>query len=102
MCEAKDKIFIDSAKPVSDKLHAILDYYSVKGIDESERNVNSDSTKEEINKEWSKINQNRQNVYLYYEYVQFKRAKFKCTKVEYDEQTGRIIKMDFEFTEKFE
>lgn len=36
---------------------------------------------------------------MYYEYIQFKKAIFKCTKVVYDEKaTGRIIELDFEFT----
>lgn len=32
----------------------------------------------------------------YYEYTQFKRACFKCTGVEYDPDTGRVVKMTFE------
>ena len=35
---------------------------------------------------------------VYYEYVQFKRAKFKCTGTEYDKNSGRIINMKFECT----
>ena len=44
----------------------------------------------------------RKNVYTYVEYIQFKRAKFDCDKVEYDPKTGRIIKMEFNFTGNFE
>lgn len=46
----------------------------------------------------------REDVYTYYEYVQFKRARFDCKSesVKYDENTGRITEMEFEFTEKFE
>ncbi len=44
----------------------------------------------------------RTDVYTYYEYVQFKRARFDCKKVEYDNKTGRITKLEFEFTGKFE
>ena len=43
----------------------------------------------------------RENVYSYYEYVQFKRARFDCTEVRYDENTGRITKMKFKFTGEF-
>ncbi len=43
----------------------------------------------------------REDVYTYYEYIQFKRAYFDCKNVEYDSNTGRITKMDFEFTGKF-
>lgn len=39
----------------------------------------------------------REDVYTYYEYVQFKRAHFDCTNIEYDNNTGRITKMDFKF-----
>ena len=44
----------------------------------------------------------RENVYTYSEYVQFKRAHFKCTKTVYDKKTGRIIEMDYVFTGNFE
>lgn len=43
----------------------------------------------------------REDVYSYYEYVQFKRAYFDCKNVEYNSNTGRITKMNFEFTGKF-
>lgn len=32
---------------------------------------------------------------LYYEYVQFKRTYFNCTGTEYDDNTGRLINMEF-------
>ncbi len=40
----------------------------------------------------------------YYEYVQFKRARFDCIEgsVKYNDGTGRITKMEFEFNGKFE
>lgn len=37
---------------------------------------------------------------IYYEYMQFKRGVFKCTNLEYDSVTGRVIKIDFLFTGK--
>ena len=37
---------------------------------------------------------------IYYEYMQFKRGVFKCTNLEYDNNTGRVTKIDFEFTGK--
>lgn len=43
----------------------------------------------------------RDEVYEYYEYVQFKRAIFKCTGTTYNKKTGRITGMNFEFTGKF-
>ncbi len=44
----------------------------------------------------------KEKVYTYYEFMQFKRAKFDCVKVEYHPNTGRIIEMQFEFTGKFD
>ena len=37
---------------------------------------------------------------IYYEYMQFKRGVFKCTNLEYDNNTGRVTKIDFKFTGK--
>ena len=34
----------------------------------------------------------RNNIYKYYEYVQFKRAHFDCKNVTYNENTGRITR----------
>lgn len=36
--------------------------------------------------------------YQYYEYVQFKRGKFNCSLLEYDNATGRVKTMQFDFT----
>ena len=44
------------------------------------------------------INQVLEDAKLYYEYVQFKRAYFNCTGTDYDSNTGRLIKMEFECT----
>ena len=43
----------------------------------------------------------RSDVYKYYEYIQFKRAYFNCDKVEYNQSTGRITRMEFSFNGKF-
>lgn len=51
---------------------------------------------------YSKIQTLKPYVDIYYEYVQFKRAKFDCVETEYNQQTGRIVKMKFKFTGKFE
>ena len=45
--------------------------------------------------EYGGINQIYEDAKLYYEYVQFKRTYFNCTGTEYDDDTGRIIKMEF-------
>ena len=34
----------------------------------------------------------------YYEYYQFKKGIFKCTKIEYDDTYGRVSEIDFTFT----
>ena len=62
------------------------------------------NNQERINQYNSKINNNEEiknAIYTYYEYMQFKRAHFKCTGTKYDNKTGRIIEMNFEFTGKF-
>lgn len=51
---------------------------------------------EELNTDY-----NRDAIYTYYEFIQFKRAIFECKNVEYDDGTGRIISMSFDFTGKF-
>ena len=59
---------------------------------------------QKINATWDDIKPGgkiREDVYKYYEYIQFKRAYFKCTGTEYNQNTGRIIKLNFEFTGKF-
>lgn len=56
-------------------------------------------TKEKIEKSWQIINQDyKEDIYTYYEYLQFTRAHFKCIGVEYNQETGRIVKMSFQFT----
>ena len=53
---------------------------------------------------WDQIkpgSQIRNDVYTYYEYIQFKRAYFDCESVEYNQETGRIVEMVFKFTGKF-
>lgn len=44
----------------------------------------------------------KNDICSYYEYIQFKRGHFKCTKAEYSSQTGRILSLEFEFTGKIE
>lgn len=38
----------------------------------------------------------------YYQYMQFKRAKFDCTEVKYDTETNRIVEMNFKLQTKIE
>ena len=84
------KIFIDDSSTSQEKKEAV-------------QNFNSASKKKTVSdfKEIDGKSQIRQDVYMYYEYIQFKRAHFDCEKVEYNNQTGRITKMEFKFNGKF-
>lgn len=44
------------------------------------------------------VSQIYKDALIYYEYVQFKRTYFDCKNTEYDTNTGRIVKMEFECT----
>ena len=84
------KIFIDDGADVDKKEEAV-------------KNFNSASRKLTVNN-FSEIDEDstiRSDVYKYYEYIQFKRAHFDCEKVEYNNETGRITKMEFKFNGKF-
>ena len=84
------KIFIDDGASDVEKEEAV-------------KNFNSASRKLTVNN-FSEIDEDstiRSDVYMYYEYIQFKRAHFDCEKVEYNNQTGRITKMEFKFNGKF-
>lgn len=64
---------------------------------------NSVSKKIKIS-DYGKIGPNgkiREDIYKYYEYVQFKRAHFNCTNTTYNQKTGRILSLEFEFNGKF-
>ena len=84
------KIFIDDSSTSQEKKEAV-------------QNFNSASKKKTVSdfKEIDGKSQIRQDVYMYYEYIQFKRAHFDCEKVEYNNETGRITKMEFKFNGKF-
>lgn len=52
---------------------------------------------------WNEIKESsqiREDVYKYYEYLQFTRAHFDCKNVEYNSGTGRIVRMEFKFNGK--
>lgn len=77
----------------------LLGYSSITGLmDTTELN----KAKKYLSGTWKcDLNGNQRNlrddVYRYYEYKQFKRARFECTKFEYDKSTGRVSIMEFEF-----
>ncbi len=74
-------------------------------------NVKNDKKIDTENKKFDKLansynsiintNANKEKVYTYYEFMQFKRARFDCTDVKYNNGTGRITEMSFKFTGKF-
>ena len=84
------KIFIDDGATTQEKQEAV-------------NNFNSASKKKTVSdfKEIEEGSQIREDAYKYYEYIQFKRAHFDCEKVEYNNKTGRITKMEFKFNGKF-
>lgn len=47
-------------------------------------------------------NLNAYNMLVNYEYTQFTKAKFKCTKMEYSSTTGRVNNLEFMFTGEIE
>lgn len=80
-------IFIDSTTNVNTQNDAISKF-------------NSASKKVRVTK-WDEIKPGstiRNDVYTYYEYIQFKRLHFDCTEVKYNDKTGRIVEMIFTST----
>ena len=95
---ASTKIFVGNPKDLDDeqKSDAVQNFYRVLGYSMQKNNTKT------INAIYENLNENlKEKVYKYAEYIQFKRAIFKCTGVEYDKSSGRIIKMEFECTGNF-
>lgn len=84
------KIYVDENASYKTKMNAVLAYNSIKG---KKLSIENDS----INQSIKEINASKNDVYTYYEYMQFKRAYFNCESVEYSKKTGRITKMYFKF-----
>lgn len=96
----------DKNNDIEKMYDAIRTYQSTVG-NTNKYNVEFDWVKnhdyEKISQEYENmIKENAFNLYKYYEYVQFKKAVFKCTKLHYDEQTGKVDELNFEFTGKIE
>lgn len=84
------KIFIDEQNPSEDKQKELISLYKSSG-----------TTQRDIS--WNDIKPGgkvREDIYKYYEHVEFKRLHFKCIGIEYNQKTGRIVKMDFEYKDK--
>lgn len=88
---AKEKIFISDRSSEAEKKMAVETFNNI-------------SKNKKINK-YDEINETsniRKDIYKYYEYIQFKRARFDCVdgSVKYS-NTGRIVEMKFKFNGKF-
>ena len=99
LCTAINKIFITSTD-TKDRVQAIINFNSAYGsIEYSIDSLENNYIKDQYQKMEAKY---KGPVYQYYEYVQFKRARFDCKNTDYNDKTGRIKLMEFEFTGKFE
>ena len=84
-----DKLF--PGKDASeDKKQTAVEFYNRNIATESEKVNNYDELE-------SKRNDILQLVATYYEYVQFKRAYFECSNIEYSKKTGRVIELEFKY-----
>ena len=90
LATAISKIYVDKNASYKTKMNAVLAYNSI-----TESNLSIDDSK--INDSLKTINDSKDDVYTYYEYMQFKRAYFNCESVKYSKNTGRIIEMNFKF-----
>lgn len=77
---------------LSANIHYIMDDNNEEVRDEKIRSILTQIKKEDT----YNINNIKNATAQYYEYTQFKRACFNCTGVEYDPDTGRVVKMTFE------
>lgn len=91
----------------ADKLYeAIMNFKNITGIDYSNVTWNVNNKYRRISGAYANmlndVNKYGEKIYKYYEYTQFKKAIFKCTKLHYDETTGKIDELNFRFTGKIE
>lgn len=95
-------VFIDNGT-AQEKLEAIQNFNSASRVIKIDINgLRADSvTETQIRNAWNTLQSYKDDVYKYYEYVQFKRARFNCTDVKYNQNTGRVVSMTFEFTNRF-
>ena len=48
----------------------------------------------------TELKSKKEDALKYYEYIQFKRAVFKCTKLDYNQKSGHVDSLEFEYTGK--
>lgn len=102
MCKSVKEIFVNTNE-TDEMLEAVVAYNNCCKKGEKKK-----TDKDNLTTSFYAIQDMKDDVYMYYEYVQFKRAIFKCEanfnnskNVVYDDKTGRIIEMNFKFTGKF-
>lgn len=94
----------DENKKITKMLNAILKYESItQSSTYSENSKGKNKTYENVKEQYlSMLNDNGIKMYQYYEYSQFTKAKFKCTSLKYDDTTGKVNELTFEFTGEIE
>lgn len=95
----------DENKKITKMLNAILKYESItqsSTYSENLKGINKTYKKDVEEQYLSMLNNNGIKMYEYYEYSQFTKAKFKCTSLKYDDTTGKVNELTFEFTGEIE
>jgi len=94
----------DENKKITKMLNAILKYESITQSSTYSENLKGiNKTYKNVKKQYlSMLNDNGIKMYKYYEYSQFTKAKFKCTSLKYDDTTGKVNELTFEFTGEIE
>ena len=92
------KIFTDSGDPavIVANFNAASTIVKIDSVDDLKNKSESPTKKNQTTKTTIE-----EDVYTYYEYIQFKRAHFDCTDIEYDGNTGRVTRMEFNFNGRF-
>lgn len=94
----------DENKKITKMLNAILKYESITQSSKYSENLKGkNKTYKNVKEQYlSMLNDNGIKMYKYYEYSQFTKAKFKCTSLKYDDTTGKVNELTFEFTGEIE
>ena len=84
-------------------LIALVSYEGATGITKHQVPDSDKGNYEKVKEKYLEmINEELDNMLKYYEYTQFTKAKFKCTKMEYSSTTGRVNNLEFMFTGEIE
>ena len=85
--------------PIQSKLNALETFNRLTDGEKIEEYKNNPGKVEDNYKEMNDILKGRADIMEYYEFYQFKRGKFKCNGITYDDNsTGRIISISFIFS----